>query len=181
MLEQAASEGWRAVTLKSISDNTGLSLSDVCETFPTKQAVLEGFLADIDRKVRDGTAADILDDSPRDRLFDVLMRRFDLLQPHKDAVANILCDLPRDPIACLCGLPRFAQSMGRMLEAAHLSSKGISGALKIKGLAAVYLNAARVWLRDDTPDMSKTMAALDKGLRRADGLAAVVFNKRSTS
>ena len=90
MLDQAATEGWRTVTLKTISDETGLSLGEVCDLFPTKQAILNSFLDDIDQKVQAGTSSDDLVESPRDRLFDVLMRRFDSLQPHKEAIANIL-------------------------------------------------------------------------------------------
>ena len=58
-----------------------------------------------------------------------------------------------------------------MLEAAGISSVGLAGSLRIKGLALVYLNALRVWLEDDSPDMARTMAAVDKGLRRAEQLA----------
>lgn len=51
------------------------------------------------------------------------------------------------------------------------------GILKTKGLSLVYLNTVRVWLRDETPDLSKTMAALDKNLQRADQAAAMIFNR----
>jgi hypothetical protein len=176
LLEQTAAESWQAVTLPTISDATGITLSDVCELFPTKQAILYAFLDDIDQHVQAEATPDKQDETPRDRLFDVLMCRFDLLQPHKDAIINILKDMPKDPITGLCGIPRFGKSMAAMLETAQLSSKGFSGKLKIKGLGLVHLNTVRVWLQDDTLDMSKTMAALDQSLQRADSVAAVVFN-----
>ena len=52
-----------------------------------------------------------------------------------------------------------------------LSAGGLRGALRIKALGLVYLATLRVWLRDDSPDMAPTMAALDRHLRRLDGLA----------
>ena len=56
------------------------------------------------------------------------------------------------------------------LEAAGLSSGGARGLLRVKGLALIYLTSTRVWLRDESPDKSRTMAALDKQLRRAEAL-----------
>ena len=177
MLDQAADEGWRAVTLITISDKTKLSLRDVCDLFPTKQSILNAFLDDIDEQIQAGTRPQDIAHSPKDRLFEVLMRRFDILQPHKKAIANILHDMPSDPLACFCSISRFRRSMAAMLEAAQLSSPGFTGVLKTKGLALVYLNTVRVWLRDDTLDMSKTMATLDKSLGRADSIAAAIFKR----
>ncbi len=60
--------------------------------------------------------------------------------------------------------------MAAMLEAAGLSASGARGALRRKGLAIVYLDTMRVWLSDDSPDMARTMKALDGHLRRIDRL-----------
>ena len=76
----------------------------------------------------------------------------------------------RGPGKRAAGAPRFLHSMAWMVEAAGLSSAGLSGAVRTEGLALVYLNALRVWLADDTEDMAKTMAALDWGLRQAEML-----------
>ena len=62
--------------------------------------------------------------------------------------------------------------MAAMLEAAGISAGGFRGVLRTKGLSAVYLSALRTWFRDETADKSKTMAALDKALGRADRLAS---------
>jgi hypothetical protein len=108
-------------------------------------------------------------DTPgRDRLFDMLMRRFDALQPHREALGIILQDQLRDPLASCCGLSRLRKSMAITLEAAGFSTSGLRGVLRQKGLAAIYLGTMRVWLRDDSEDMAKTMAYLDKQLARVD-------------
>jgi len=57
------------------------------------------------------------------------------------------------------------------LEFAGISSAGLKGRLKTKGLAALYLRCLRVWLDDDSADLSKTMAILDRSLTRAEKLA----------
>ena len=60
--------------------------------------------------------------------------------------------------------------MALMLEAAGLAAGGARGVLRIKGLALVYLASLRVWLKDESADKARTMAALDKQLRRAESL-----------
>ena len=44
------------------------------------------------------------------------------------------------------------------------------GALRVKGLALIYLSALRAWLRDESADKARTMAVLDTQLRRAEAL-----------
>src|SRR3546814_17327248 len=60
--------------------------------------------------------------------------------------------------------------MALTLEAAGFSTTGCRGVLRRKGLAAIYLATMRVWLRDDSEDMAKTMAYLDRQLARVDSL-----------
>ncbi len=75
-----------------------------------------------------------------------------------------------DPLAALCGALRLRRSMALTLEAARLSSSGLRGAVRIKGLALVYLSTLRVWLVDDSADKARTMAALDRRLRGVESL-----------
>lgn len=168
-LALASERGWRSLSLREIAARAEVPLLDVYLAVPSKTALLSRLIGSSDRAVLAAGGA-TMTDSARDRLFDVLMRRFDSLQSRRQGMVAILRDLPCDPLALLCLLPRFARSMAWMLEAAGISSVGLAGSLRIKGLALVYLNALRVWLEDDSPDMARTMAAVDKGLRRAEQL-----------
>ena len=60
------------------------------------------------------------------------------------------------------------RSMGWMLEAAGLSAAGLRGLLRSEALLGVWLYALRAWRDDDSPDLSGTMAALDKALDQAE-------------
>ena len=172
----AAERGWRGLSLADIAEGAGLTLAEVRTLFPSKAAILQGFTRRTDERVLAAGTAD--GSSPRDRLFDVLMRRFDVLQPHRDAVRSIVRDVALDPLAAICQGPQLLCSMAWMLEAAGLSSAGIDGAIRTKGLTVVYLRALAAWLNDDSADLSKTMAALDRGLARAERLAGVFCSTR---
>ncbi len=177
-LAAAAERGWRSLSLTDIAAEAKLPLSKVYPVFRSKQAILDALVRQVDERVLAGQPAAWDDaDTPRDRLFDVLMRRFDALAPYKAGLAKVLRDTDLDPVARLCGAPRLTRSMAWMLEAAGIDSHGPAGALRTQGLGLLWLGAMRVWLADDSPDMAKTMAALDARLRRADRWAATLTDR----
>lgn len=176
-LDLAADHGWRALTLNGIASEAGVPLSRVHAAFPSKWAILDAFVDRIDETVL-SRPAPARDEPARDRLFDVLMRRFDALRPHKEAVVAIAHDLGREPLAGFCTWPRLIKSMAWMLEAAGVSSSGLAGLVRTKGLALLYLGAMRTWLSDDSADSARTMAVLDRGLRRAETVAHFCEGRR---
>jgi len=98
----------------------------------------------------------------------VLMRRFDTLQQYKPSLEVLRRELPGDPVLILCAGASLLRSMRWMLEATDISTGGFRGALAVKLTAAAYLSTMRVWRRDDSPDLARTMAALDARLRRIE-------------
>ncbi len=173
----ARTRAWRTISLSDIADEAGISLAQVYAEFASKAAIVGGFMKRIDHQVLAGGAVDVTEPA-RDRLFEVLMRRFDALAPHKDAVAAIVGGLCAEPAAALAQAPRVLCSMAWMLEAARVPADGLIGLVRIKGLAIIHANALRVWLADDTADMARTMAAVDQGLRRAESLARLCRPRR---
>jgi len=169
-LKLAAERGWSVIALADIAAAAELSLADLYAAYPSKTAILEALSRDVDRRVLAGAEIDATE-TPRDRLFDVLMKRFDALAAYRDGLAAIARDARRDPVMVLCGAGQLLRSMAAMLEAAGISSAGLAGALRAKGLGAIYLATLRDWFRDDTADKAKTMAALDGRLRRAESCA----------
>jgi AcrR family transcriptional regulator len=175
-LSLAAEKGWRDLALADIAAGARLSLAELYALYPSKQAILTAYSRGIDMAVL--AEAEKPEGPAKDRLFDVLMRRLDKLDPHKAGLKRIAEDTARDPLATACSLARLDRSMAAMLEAAGISAAGLPGLLRTKGLAAVYLHGLRAWLRDDSPDKAKTMAALDKALGRADRMAAWTHGRR---
>ena len=68
-----------------------------------------------------------------------------------------------------------------MLQAAGVPTSGIRGDLRVRGLIGVWLWVMRTFDRDETEDLSPTMAALDTALARADQLASWMSGGRSTA
>jgi AcrR family transcriptional regulator len=169
-LSLAAEKGWRDLALADIAEGAGLSLAELYALYPSKQAILKAYSRKIDMAVLAETEKP--EGPAKDRLFDVLMRRLDKLDPHKAGLERIAEDTARDPLAMACSLARLDRSMAAMLEAAGIPAAGLAGLLRVKGLSAVYLQGLRAWFRDDSPDKAKTMAALDRALGRADRLAS---------
>jgi len=169
-LALAAERSWRMVSLADIAARAQLPLASLLERHPSKTALLLGFARRIDQAMLEATDASLEGRPAQERLFDVVMRRLDALAPHKDALRSIARGGSCDFEALVCGGLSFRRSLSLMLEAAGLSSSGPFGALRRKGLALVYLDTLRVWMRDDSPDMAATMKALDGHLRRIANL-----------
>jgi AcrR family transcriptional regulator len=169
-LKLAAERGWSKIALADIAAAAELSLAELYALYPSKAAILEALGRDVDRRVLAEAKVEATE-TPRDRLFDVLMKRFDVLAAYRDGLAAVGRDAARDPVMVLCGAGQLLRSMAAMLEAAGISSAGLAGALRTKGLAAIYVATMRDWFRDDTADKAKTMAALDGRLRRAESCA----------
>jgi AcrR family transcriptional regulator len=167
-LALAEREGWRKASLSAIAGEAGVPLHELYGEFRSRSAILGALMARTDASVLAETPVADAKESPRDRLFDVLMRRFDALKPHRAALKAIARELGSDPPTALCSGPAFLRSMAWMLEAAGLSSAGMRGRLRVRALAALYLWVLRVFVRDDSEDLAKTMAALDRRLRQAE-------------
>ena len=168
LLRMVAAGGWRNLSYADIAKDAGLTLAAAYEAYPSKAAILTGIGRDIDARLFASLEDDPLDGSPKDRLFDLLMRRFDALNDHREAYAALAWELPRTPVEAGCLALQLRRSLANMLEAAGLSASGLRGAFRIEGLGALYACALRVWLKDESADLSKTMAELDKRLGQVE-------------
>ena len=169
----AAERRWRDISLADIAAEAKGTVAQLHEAFRSKQAIIAALVDRIDTKVL-SDQEDAADEPVRERLLDVLMRRFEALAPYKQGIASIIRDGGGHPAAICCAGPRLVRSMAWSLEAAGVSSAGPAGRLRTKGLAAIYVPALFVWLRDDSEDMGRTMAHLDRSLRRAERLIAAL-------
>ena len=175
-----AEAGWRRVSLAAAADAAGLSVLQVYRLFPSRGAILCGFLRRVDEAVLAAPLDAEAGEKPRDRVFDLLMRRFDALTPHRGALETLRRDLARDPCTALMLGSAGLASMRLMLDAAGIATHGIGGAIAVKLTAAAYLAAAHTWSRDESPDLAPTMAQLDRRLRSIERWLVPAARNRGT-
>ncbi len=181
-LRLSEERGWTAITLDDIATAAKLDADEVYRLTPTKSAVLNAYVRRTDLavlEIQSSADDEEAEASTHDRLFDVLMRRFEVLLPDRAALGMLCRDLPRDPISLAAVLPQAHCSFGRMLEAAGVSTKGLRGLARIHAIAAVWMATQRTWFSDEGEDMARTMAVLDRNLRRMEETAGLVLGLRS--
>jgi ubiquinone biosynthesis protein COQ9 len=161
-------DGWHAATLDAVTRESGVSLADIATHFANRFDILAAFGKRSDVAALKEADAEGGSQAPRDRLFDIIMARFDAMTPYKAGVQALSKATQRDPGLAAFFLVSVAKSMGLIASCAGVDTSGVLGSARVKALCGLYLSVVPIWLRDDNEDASKTMAALDKALARAD-------------
>jgi AcrR family transcriptional regulator len=128
--------GWGRLSVAAAATQAGLPLGRARARFPGRRSVLLRFGVMADQAALADTSPD---GSTRDRLFDMLMRRIDVLQAHRDGLLALLRVLPTDPPLALLLALATRRSIRWSLEAAGISTRGLRGELRVRGLVAVWL------------------------------------------
>jgi ubiquinone biosynthesis protein COQ9 len=164
----AGARGWRHVSVAEAARAADLPLGQARLRFPGRAAILLRFGIIADQAALEHVSAQ---GSVRDRLFDMLMSRIEVLQAHRAGILTLLDALPGRPGAALLLGTASQRSMRWLLEAAGVETTGFDGELRVSALLGVWLWAVRAWRRDESPDLAATMAALDQALSRAEQAA----------
>ncbi len=171
LMALTAERGWSDVTLEDIAGRAGVSLAALRAAYDGRAAVLEDFFRMADEQVLEKVDPGLAQEVQRERLFDVLFSRFEVLAPHKQAMRSLMRAAFADPLLAI-ELNRMATtSMAWMLTAAGIPAAGARGLIRAQAMAIVWARVMRVWLDDDDPGLARTMAALDKRLREAERAA----------
>lgn len=160
----AAERPWDDVLMKDIAEAAAIDLAALRREFPSKTAILSAFSRAVDDVVLSSAPKFSGSETARDRIFDVVMARFDVLAPYKEALKNIAAARPFDMEL----VRRAMASQAWMLHAAGVRTDGVLGTSRVTGLASVYASVMQTWLDDDDPGAARTMAALDRRLKRGE-------------
>lgn len=162
-----AERPYERIDMAEVASAAGLSLAEVRAAYADKAEILAAFFRATDRQVlAEGGPDDeeFAGENAKERLFEVLMRRLDALEPHKAAVRSLATSARRDPRLALQLLRLSEASQRWMLAAAGIACTGLAGSVRAKGLALLFARLIEVWLEDEDPGLSATMAALDREL-----------------
>jgi len=173
-LELLAERPFEEIGLSDIAARAGVSLAQLRDEFASTLAILAAHIKATDRAVLAADLSDMDEEPPRERLFDVLMRRLEVLAPHREAVRSLLRSARRNPPLAFALNGLATRSQQWMLTAAGIEASGPRGALSAQGLTVLFGSVLRTWVHDDDPGLARTMAALDRGLARGQRVAGFV-------
>ena len=157
-----------------IAEASGVSLAQLRGEFPSTLAILAAHMKSIDRAVLSEDFSDVAEEPARERLFDVLMRRMEILAPHREAARSLMRSARRNPPLALALNSLAVRSQQWMLTAAGIGASGPRGMIRAQGLAALFGGVLRTWIHDDDPGLARTMAALDRALARGQRFVGLI-------
>jgi AcrR family transcriptional regulator len=163
-LALAAEQSWREISLADIAEKAGVALVELKASFDSKAEMLAAFSGLVDDEMLRRAPRRTSDQSTRDALFEVIMSRFDALGPYRAALKSIA----GSGFADIAHLRAVMNAQHWMLAAAGVNTDGPAGVARAAGLATVYASVFRTWLDDEDPGFARTMAALDRRLRRGE-------------
>ncbi len=164
-LAVAARKPWANVTLADLAAEAGKPLAEFygASLGEAVDCVEEAF----DRAIASGDPLDP-GQSVRDRLFDLIMKRFEAMEEHRAAVLAMEVGQDRDPLALGAAHQRHVRCARWVLAVAGLQADHMTGQARAQGLGAIIGQARAAWRGETDPDFTRTMASLDKNLRRAE-------------
>jgi AcrR family transcriptional regulator len=170
LLALLADKPFEAIGFADVAARAGVSLAALRQEFSSTLAILAAHIKATDRAVLGADMSDMAEEPERERLFDVLMRRLEVLAPHREAVRSLLRSARRDPPLAVALNGLAVRSQQWMLTAAGIGASGPRGVVRAQGLAVLFASVLRTWVRDEDPGLARTMAALDRALARGQRL-----------
>jgi hypothetical protein len=165
-LELSATRAWSDIPLADIAAKAKLTLSDF-HGVAAREDLVEAMDAHFDKAM---SAEGVPDEtSARERLFDVIMLRFEAMEAYRAGIREIT-KFRESSLFHLVRLPnhRHASAAWALASAGLDNDAGAPASLKRIAIGIVIAQAERAWRKETSGDFALTMAALDKGLRRAE-------------
>ncbi|WP_300380056.1 TetR family transcriptional regulator [Henriciella sp.] len=176
-LRLAAETGWNELTLSAIAEKAGLSLEDF-HGVASKDTIADAVEGYFDKAMSEGSFD--ADETPRTRLFDVIMMRFEAMEAHRDALVSLMKWRQTQPVRLLNLVTARQASAEWALVCAGLdTSEGLPKPVKSTAIAWAIAQAERAWRKEDSADLSRTMARLDGELRKMEERASWITGRRN--
>jgi AcrR family transcriptional regulator len=166
-------EGWRGFSFATLARRTGVSRVEIYRQFRSRGALLSELNRRADETMLALDEAELAGLPPRDRVFELLMRRLEALVPYRAGLARLAREARADPCVVLAAACRLQRSLAWAQDAAGLRHHGLRASLARRALGLAYMRAVQVWFADEGADLGKTMAELDQQLRRVQNVAGL--------
>lgn len=166
-------EGWRGFSFDKLARRTGVSRVEIYRQFHSRGALLSALTRRADEAMLEIEEAELAGLPPRDRVFELLMRRLETLVPYRGGLKRLARDARTDPCVLLFTAGRLERSFVWLQDVAGLRCRGLRASLARRALGLAYARTLQVWFEDEGADLGKTMAELDKQLRRVQRVAGL--------
>jgi AcrR family transcriptional regulator len=166
-------EGWRGFSFAALARRTGVSRVEVYRQFRSREALLGALNRRADEAMLAVDDTELAGLPPRDRVFELLMRRLEALVPYRAGLARLARDRCPDPRVVLLTACRLERSLMWLQDIAGVRCHGLRACVARRALGLAYLRTAQVWFDDTGADLGRTMAQLDKQLRRVQNIAGL--------
>ncbi|MDX2233074.1 MAG: hypothetical protein NW200_01130 [Hyphomonadaceae bacterium] len=164
VLKLAGAKPWRDVTIFDIAEAAHVDVASLAGLSPADAPdVLDDHF---DRAAAEGVTGIDHSQPLRDRVFDLAMKRFEAMEPHRGALLAL--ERGRDGVAAAAAYARAGRSARWLLTLAGERVDGVDGAAKVQALAVTLTRGHQAWREDADGDFAKTMAALDRSLRQTE-------------
>jgi len=161
-LELASTRTWQAITLIEIAAKADIPMSDLYGV-ADKDTLTDALESWADTAMSE-EAAD-LEDTPRDRLFDVIMRRFEHMETRRAGVLALMQARDKSPARLANLLQARKASAQWALSCTGLDhGNNTEWAAKLLGIVWAIGRTERAWRKDESGDFARTMATLDEEL-----------------
>ena len=184
--EIIAETGWRGFSFTELADRSNLSMTELRDAFTGRSAILEALSDRLDQAMLAVGPDDLEGLPPRDRVFELVMSRLEAMAPFRAGLCRLMSDARTDPELLAITVCRLDRSIAWLQDAAGLAHRhrksspfgSLRRRLQRRVLGAVYLQTLSAWSTDESQDLAKTMASLDKQLRRVEGLAGLAPDEK---
>jgi AcrR family transcriptional regulator len=179
-LALAAEVGWERVRLRRVAEDLGITLPDLLAHYRDLDAVADAWF----RRALDAmlvpTEAGFADLPARERVYLVMVRWFEAQRDQRAVVGQMLATklYPSHPHHWVPAIFHLSRLIQWVRDAACLDAPGRWRQVEEVGLTLLFLATLRVWLRDETEDMSVTRRFLRRRLKEADRLLATLPRPR---
>ena len=161
-------QGWRKVSCAEIATKADVDIKLAFLEYRDRYAYVSDLVRRIDEAMLEAYDSEMGDEPARERLFDVIMARFDAMQGHRDLILELNKAARADPMLGLHLLCLSRLTGEWFLDISRISPAGLSGLARSKGALLAYARAFSSWINDDSADLAKTMATLDKFLKKGE-------------
>lgn len=159
---------WERFSIEKFATLNKYKIMEVKNFIDNKNQLLFEFSKMIDDKVEENIDTDEFENSTiKDNIFELIMMRFDVMTPFKGGLKKIINEI-KNPIILKKISHNIMESMDFYLEFSNAYDDSIFDIIKKKSLFLIYSYCFKVWLEDDSEELSKTMSELDRLLNYSE-------------